>query len=85
MAVGGVAVKRLGALPVIRAYLERLGLVEQVDALAPVRAVAHLSNGQVVAALVANRLTAPRPLYDVVDWAAAWTTWRRCTTGCGAR
>ena len=72
MAVGGVAVKRLGALPVIRAYLERLGLVEQVDALAPVRGVAHLSNGQVVAALVANRLTAPRPLYDVVDWADEW-------------
>jgi transposase len=72
VAVGGVAVKRLGALPVIRAYLERLGLVEEVDALAPVRGVAHLSNGEVVAALVANRLTAPRPLYDVVGWAREW-------------
>ncbi|HEY3082232.1 MAG TPA: IS1634 family transposase [Chloroflexota bacterium] len=72
MAVGAVAVKRLGALPVIRAYLERLGLKERVDALAPVRGVAHLSNGDVVAALVANRLTAPRPLYDVVAWAAEW-------------
>ncbi len=72
MAVGAVAVKRLGALPVIRAYLERLGLKERVDALAPVREVAHLSNGDVVAALVANRLTAPRPLYDIVDWAEAW-------------
>jgi len=107
VAVGAVAVKRLGARPVIGAYLERLGLQERVDALAPVRGVAHLSNGAVVAALVANRLTAPRPLYDVVAWAqewaveetfgirpadlnddrsgAAWTTWRRCTTGCGAR
>jgi transposase len=72
VAVGAVAVKRLGALPVIRAYLERLGLKERVDALAPVRGVAHLSNGDVVAALVANRLTAPRPLYDIVDWAEDW-------------
>jgi hypothetical protein len=63
--VGGVAVKRLGALPVIRAYQQRLGLKEWVDALALVRGVAHLSNGDAVAALVANRLTAPRPLYNV--------------------
>jgi transposase len=65
-------VKRLGALPVIRDYLERLGLRERVDALAPVREVAHLTNGAVVEALVANRLTAPRPLYDIVAWAEAW-------------
>ena len=65
-------VKRLGALPVIREYLERLGLRERVDALAPVREVAHLTNGEVVVALVANRLTAPRPLYDIVGWAEAW-------------
>jgi transposase len=65
-------VKRLGALPVIRAYLERLGLRERVDVLAPVREVAHLTNGAVVEALVANRLTAPRPLYDIVAWAEEW-------------
>ena len=55
-------VKQLGALPVIREYLERLRLKERVDALAPVRDVAHLTNGDVVLALVANRLTAPQPL-----------------------
>jgi transposase len=65
-------VKRLGALPVIREYLERLGLRERVDALAPVREVAHRTNGEVVLALVANRLTAPRPLYDIVAWAEDW-------------
>jgi len=65
-------VKRLGALPVVRDYLERLGLRERVDALAPVREVAHLTNGAVVEALVANRLTAPRPLYDIVAWAEEW-------------
>src|SRR3989441_6152513 len=30
---------------------------------------ADLTHGEVIAALVANRLTAPRPLYDVVGWA----------------
>ena len=72
MTVRQLLIKRLGALPVIRAYLERLQLKECVDVLAPVRDVAHLTNGEVVEALVANRLTAPRPLYDIVDWAEAW-------------
>jgi transposase len=49
-----------------------LRLKERVDALAPVREVAHLTNGAVVEALIANRLTAPRPLYDIVAWAEGW-------------
>jgi hypothetical protein len=72
MTVQQILVKQLGALPVIRAYLERLQLKERVDAVAPVREVAHLTNGEVVVALVANRLTAPRPLYDIVAWAEGW-------------
>jgi transposase len=72
MTVQQILVKQLGALPVIREYLERLQVKERVDAVAPVRAVAHLTNGEVVMALVANRLTAPRPLYDIVEWAEAW-------------
>ncbi len=72
MTVRELVVKQLGALPVLRAYLERLGVRERVDALAPVRADAHLTNGDVVVALVANRLTAPRPLYDIVRWAETW-------------
>lgn len=56
----------------IREYPERLGLKERVDAVAPVRAVARLTSGEVVMALVANRLTAPRPLYDIVEWAETW-------------
>jgi transposase len=67
-----LVVKRLGALPVIHEFLERLHVKECVDALAPVREVAHLTNGEVVEALVANRLTAPRPLYDIVHWAERW-------------
>ena len=62
MTVQEVLVKQLGALPVLQEYLERLHLRERVDALAPVRPVAHLTNGEVAMALVANRLTAPRPM-----------------------
>src|SRR5919107_3805005 len=72
MTVQQVLVKQLGALPAIREYLDRLQLKERVDAVAPVREVARLTNGDVVTALVANRLTAPRPLYDIVEWAEAW-------------
>jgi transposase len=72
MTINEVVVKQLGALPVIQDYMERLRLKERVDALAPVRSVAHLTNGEVVMALVANRLTAPRPLYDIQHWAETW-------------
>jgi transposase len=72
MTVQQILVKQLGALPAIQEYLERLRLKERVDAVAPVREVAHLTNGDVVVALVANRLTAPRPLYDIVEWAEDW-------------
>jgi hypothetical protein len=72
MTIHQILVKQLGALPAIREYLERLQLKERVDAVAPVREVAHLTNGEVVVALVANRLTAPRPLYDIVEWATDW-------------
>lgn len=72
MTVRQILVKQLGALPAIREYLERLQLKERVDAVAPVRDVARLTNGEVVEALVANRLTAPRPLYDIVEWAEDW-------------
>jgi transposase len=73
MTVSELLVQRLGALPVIQHYLERLHLKDCVDALVPVRDVAHLTHGEVVEALVANRLTAPRPLYDIVAWAQAWS------------
>ncbi len=72
MTIHRMLVKQLGALPVIRAYLDRLQLKARVDAVAPVREVAQLTNGDVVVALVANRLTAPRPLYDIVQRATAW-------------
>lgn len=58
-----------GALPLVVPVLQRLGLVGIIDRACPMRGRAHLTHGEVIAALVANRLTAPRPLYDVQAWA----------------
>ncbi|MGI8873635.1 MAG: IS1634 family transposase [Egibacteraceae bacterium] len=61
----------VGALLLVRHYLARLGLVGIVDAAAPMRGRAQLTHGEVIAALVANRLSAPSPLYDVAGWASS--------------
>lgn len=61
-----------GALPLVAPVLERLDLVGIVERACPMRGRCHLTHGEVVAALVANRLTAPRPLYDVVGWAESY-------------
>jgi transposase len=63
--------KRLGALPVVAQFGRRLRIAEVVDELCPVRQVAPISHGEVIEALVANRLTAPAPLVQVKAWAAA--------------
>jgi transposase len=58
-----------GALPLLIPVLRRLDLQGIVDRACPMRGRAHLTHGEVIAALVANRLTSPRPLYDVQGWA----------------
>jgi transposase len=45
-----------------------------VDRACPVRDLAVVTHGQVIEALVANRLTSPTPLVHVEDWARAWAT-----------
>jgi hypothetical protein len=62
----------LGALPVVADFCRRLGIQEIIDAACPVRDLAILTHGQVVEALVANRLTSPAPLRHVERWADAW-------------
>ena len=64
--------KLLGALPVVADFCRRLDLQGIVDRACPVRQVATLTHGQVIGALVANRLTSPTPLWRVEDWARAW-------------
>ena len=61
--------REVGPLLLVAHYLARLGLVELVDAAAPMRGKSLLTHGEVIAALVANRLSAPAPLYDVSGWA----------------
>lgn len=62
----------LGALPVVAGYCRRLDLAGVIDRACPVRDVAILTHGQVIEALVANRLTSQAPLLRVTDWARAW-------------
>jgi transposase len=62
----------LGSLPVVAEYCRRLDLAGIIDRACPVRDVAILTHGQVIEALVANRLTSPTPLLRVTDWARSW-------------
>jgi len=64
--------KALGSLPVVAGFARRLGIAATVDELCPVRDVAIATHGEVIEALVANRLTSPTPLLRVEDWARSW-------------
>ena len=64
----------VGALPIVVPMLERLDVAAIVDKACPMRGRAHLTHGEVIAALIANRLTSPRPLYDVAGWANDYGT-----------
>lgn len=70
--VSSVVTKRLGALPVVAEFLRRLDVAGTVDELCPIRDIAFATVGQVIEALIANRLTSPAPLVHVEDWARAW-------------
>jgi hypothetical protein len=72
VAVASVMEKRLGGLPVVADFLRRLDVAGIVDRACPIRDVASLTHGQVIEAMIANRLTSPTPLLYVTDWAAEW-------------
>jgi len=67
-----VVERRLGALPASAEFLRRLDVAGIIDELCPVRDVAHLTHGQVIEALVANRLSSPTSMVRVEDWARKW-------------
>ena len=64
--------KTLGALPVIAAFCRRLDIAGIIDRACPIRELAIATHGQVIEALIANRLTSPTPLVHVQDWAGAF-------------
>lgn len=58
-----------GALPVIKAYLDELGVIETINALVPNEA-AEYDFGEVAAVVIASRLQGvPLPIYAIADWA----------------
>ncbi|MFI6063609.1 IS1634 family transposase [Streptomyces sp. NPDC051286] len=67
-----VVERRLGALPASAEFLRRLDVAGIIDALCPVRQVAHLTHGQVIEVLIANRLSSPTAMVRVEDWARKW-------------
>jgi transposase len=59
----------LGALPVAAGFCRQLDIAGIIDRAAPVRPVARATHGQVIEALIANRLTSPSPMIHVQAWA----------------
>ena len=64
--------KRLGSLPVIAEFSRRLDIAGIIDRACPMRDLALASHGQVIEALIANRLTSPKAMVAVADWAHDW-------------
>lgn len=60
--------RHLGALPVLYALLEILQVRQIINRHVPTRA--QVDHGMVALVLILNRLSAPRPLYQVADWLA---------------
>ena len=56
-------------LPLIHPFISRLGLEKLIDAACPIAAHANLTHGQVVLAIVANRLCNPQAMSGILDWA----------------
>jgi hypothetical protein len=65
-------VRLLGSLPVIAHFARRLGVEEIIDQTCPSRGNAQLTHGQVALAIIANRLTQPQAMYQLLSWAQQW-------------
>jgi transposase len=66
-------IRLLGALPLIADFARRLRIQTTIDQLCPSRSNAHLTHGRVALALIANRLTQPKAMYRVLEWAQKWS------------
>jgi transposase len=65
-------VRLLGSLPVIAHFARRLGVQAIIDQTCPSRGNAQLTHGQVALAIIANRLTQPKAMYQLLNWAQQW-------------
>jgi hypothetical protein len=65
-------VRLLGSMPLIADFARRLGLQAIIDQICPSRENAHLTHGQVALAIIANRLTQPKAMYQLLTWAQQW-------------
>src|SRR5438445_2610103 len=72
IAVVDVLEKRWGSLPVIADFSRRLDIAGIIDRACPMRDLALVRDGQVIEALIANRLTHPQAMVGVADWARDW-------------
>ena len=59
------AEQALGALPVVAGFCRKPDIAGIIDRAAPVREIARATHGQVIEALIANRLTSPAPMVHV--------------------
>jgi len=67
-----IGTRRLvGLLLMVEHHLYRVGLSCLADRLVPMRGRSQLTHGEVISFLIANRLCAPSPLYDIAGWASS--------------
>lgn len=65
-------IRLLGSLPLIAQFARRLQIQRTIDRLCPSRSNASLTHGQVALAILANRLTQPKAMYQILAWAQKW-------------
>jgi len=65
-------VRMLGSLPLIADFARRLSIRSVIERHCPSRANAHLTHAQVALAIIANRLTQPKAMYQLFSWAKQW-------------
>jgi hypothetical protein len=65
-------VRMLGSLPLIAHFARRLQIQPTIERECPSRANAHLTHAQVALVILANRLTQPKAMYHLLDWAKKW-------------
>lgn len=66
-------VKSVEAVPLVKHYLEELGLLGLFNKYIPAPSQSEVSPGQVLSVMVLNILNASRPLYKVEEWWADFT------------